>query len=402
MLRAFVRFRLLLPSVLAVLQNGSPASDRGLWSSADDTVCRYEIHLHGTLSKVRATPSNILFQHDNVLVIDGEGGLRHLAFRDKGGGCHEQTRVLCHAKHGAPSFLAGHAKKVLVQADSPDHCLSMPCHADAGEFALSLSRVMIAASLGPRPEAKHVTIVGLGGGMIPLWFQQQHPSIHVDAVDISSGVVQAVHCFGLTNGTTMNFVNQDGREFLLHQPKQKYDAVLLDAFDDKDNIPACLRTIEFIKMIKTRLVSDGGLVINTWRKNLDVMLPALEQVFDVVLVCKSPGLGNIIVHATSSSLKLPKATSEKPDSSFFGRNFFKPSKSSKQQKDGPAEWLADLEFIHPPKGWVLYPQYHQDPSSGPSAPPPSNSTEKPLLTEYETPKAETDAGNQCHYSSESL
>jgi precorrin-6B methylase 2 len=278
----------------------------------------------------------------------------------------------------------------------------MPCNADAGEFALSLSRVMIAASLGPRPEARHVAIVGLGGGMIPLWFQQQRPSVHVDAIDISNGVVQAVHCFGIRNSTTMNVVNEDGRAFLQQQSKQKYDAVLLDAFDDQDNIPSCLRTIEFFRMIKSRLVSDGGLVINTWRKNLDVMLPALEQVFGTVLVCKSPGLGNIIVHATSSSLKVPTMTQE-PDNSFFGKNFFKHKPKASQEKamnGGPAEWLAKLEFIHPPKGWVMYPQYHRDQGSNPTAvtaPPPLTPTSKPLLTEYQTPDAETDLSNQCPY-----
>merc|ERR1719262_1798284 len=95
---------------------------------------------------------------------------------------------------------------------------------------------------------------------------------------------------------------------------------MVDAFDDKDNIPPCLRTIEFFELVSSRLKKDGGLVMNTWRKNLDVMLPALQKIFDVVLVGKSPGLGNIIVHATSSSVKLPPAPSSKIDGSFFGFN----------------------------------------------------------------------------------
>merc|ERR1719262_1012924 len=95
---------------------------------------------------------------------------------------------------------------------------------------------------------------------------------------------------------------------------------MVDAFDDKDNIPPCLRTIEFFNMVKSRLNHQGGLVMNTWRKNLDVMLPALHKVFDVVLVGKSPGLGNIIVRATSKSVKLPPPPSTKIDGSFFGFN----------------------------------------------------------------------------------
>lgn len=334
-----------------------------------------------------------MFKSDNVLVINGEGGLRHLAFRDKGGGCHEQTRVVCHLKH-ASSFLMMPASKA-VASGVEDRCLSQPCNADAGEFALSLSRVMIAASLGPRPAVQKVAIIGLGGGMIPLWFQQERPQIHVDAVDISAGVVAAVHCFGLANGTQMNLVNQDGRMFLHQQPKEKYDVVMVDAFDDKDNIPPCLRTLQFFKLVKSRLNGSGGLVINTWRKNLDIMLPALEQVFNVVVVCKSPGLGNIIVHATSNQVQLP---APKVDHSFFG---FK-KKASQGSKGNPAEWLADLEFIHPPKGWVLYPQYHQDHGdhgSAPTSPPPMTVTAKPLFTEYSPPEVETDSGNQCNYPS---
>jgi hypothetical protein len=378
----FFYFLSLMPQTLQAVKRVSP----GDWMSSDDTMCSYEIHLHGTLSKVRATPSSVLFKSDNVLVINGEGGLRHLAFRDKGGGCHEQTRVVCHPKY-ASSFLSGPATKAV---NSPDRCLSQPCNADAGEFALSLSRVMIAASLGPRPAAQNVAIVGLGGGMIPLWFQQERPQIHVDAIDISAGVVAAVHCFGVENGTQINVVNQDGRMFLQQQPQAKYDVVMVDAFDDKDNIPPCLRTMEFFKMVKSRLNDGGGLVINTWRKNLDIMLPALEQTFNVVVVCKSPGLGNIIVHATSSKVELP---APKVDHSFFG---FKKKPSTSGSKN-PAEWLADLEFIHPPKGWVLYPQYHQDLGSATTPPPPLTVTAKPLFTEYSPPEVETDGGNQCKY-----
>merc|ERR1719159_453949 len=113
MVSAFLRVRLLLPIVVVALEHGPPASDRE--PEPYDTVCKYEIHLHGTLSKVRATPSNILFKYDNVLVIQGENGLRHLAFRDEGSGCHEQTRVVCHPKHRAASFLAGPVKQVGAQ-----------------------------------------------------------------------------------------------------------------------------------------------------------------------------------------------------------------------------------------------------------------------------------------------
>jgi hypothetical protein len=373
--------------------------------SSDDTICKYEIHLHGTVSKVRATPFNVMFRSGNVLVIDGEQGLRHLAFRDKGGGCHEQTRVVCHPK-SMTSFLTGPTPKVSQKDEVPDRCLKQPCNADPGDFALSLVRVMIAASIGPRPQAKNIAIVGLGGGMIPLWYRERRPDIDVDAADISFGVVQAVHCFGIMNETKMNVFNEDGRKFLQRQKMGKYDAIMVDAFDDKDNIPPCLRTIEFFTMVKSRLKQDGGLVMNTWRKNLDVMLPALQKIFDVVLVGKSPGLGNIIVHATSSGVKLPPPPSS-TDKSFFHFHKRAPSKGLNGETEGPAQWLANLEFIHPPKGWVLYPQYHRD---GETTPPPvaehnqplashnkAVPTAKPLFTEYEQPEVQTDVHNQCHY-----
>lgn len=386
---------------LALLQR--PDTHQGDWISSDDTICKYEIHLHGTVSKVRATPFNVLFRSGNVLVIDGEAGLRHLAFRDKGGGCHEQTRVVCHPKAEAVSFLVGPELKVGQKNESPDRCVKQPCNADPRHFALSLVKVIIAASLGPRPNTKNVAIVGLGGGMIPLWFRQQRPSIKVDAADISSGVVAAIHCFGIANETNMNVFHEDGRKFLQRQPLRKYDAIIVDAFDDKDNIPPCLRTIDFFQMVQSRLNDGGGLVMNTWRKNLDVMLPALQKAFDVVLVGKSPGLGNIIVHATSKNVKLPRAPSAKVDDSFFGFKKHLQSERLNGQNEEPAQWLANLEFIHPPKGWVLYPQYHKEQSNTvtTAAPLPTHKmpqpTAKPLFTEYQAPEMETDALNQCHY-----
>merc|ERR1719387_1324742 len=122
---AFLQGSLVYQISLALLQR--PDTHQGDWISSDDTICKYEIHLHGTVSKVRATPFNVLFRSGNVLVINGEGGLRHLAFRDKGGGCHEQTRVVCHLKH-ASSFLMASASKA-VASKVEDRCLSQPCNA---------------------------------------------------------------------------------------------------------------------------------------------------------------------------------------------------------------------------------------------------------------------------------
>jgi hypothetical protein len=261
---------------------------------------------------------------------------------------------------------------------------------------------VLAAALGPRPDAKNVAIIGLGGGMIPLWIREKRPDINVDAADINAGVVASVHCFGIINGTGMQVHRQDGRAFLQTQPEGKYDAVIVDAFDETDAIPKCLRTLEFFRLVRSRLSSHGGLVINTWRKNVDVMRPALEMVFPTVLIAKSPGLGNVIVHATSKDVKLPESPAQQEDDEFqeqksseeqrfFEQPKVKPTASS--EGDSPAQWLASANFMHPPKGWAVFPQYHQKVES-PSSPSP---TVSPLYTDYTPLPAERDESNGCKY-----
>lgn len=326
-------------------------------------------------------------------MVEGKDGLRHLALRDNGGGCHEQSRMMCNPKGEHPAFLmAGTKPHNSVPSQNsddepeslPDRCISIPCHANANDFELSLVKVMIAAAVGPRPHATNVAVIGLGGGMVPLWFQQQRPDIKVDAVDILKGIVEAVHCFGISQSNTTNVVQQDGRRFLETQPKGKYDAIMVDAFDEKDNVPGCLRTYEFFQLVKAHLKPDGGLIMNTWRKNLDLVLPALQLTWGWVEVAKSPGLGNIIVHASDKHTKVARPT-PKPDNSFFGFHSKKPKKDG-----GPVDWLASAGFIHPQQGWVMYPQYHHD---GTTPPPP---TIAPLYLDYKPPPVEHDVAYGCN------
>jgi hypothetical protein len=331
-----------------------------------------------------------------------------MALRDKGGGCHEQTRVQCaHPSRSAflalPSSTAQGRLPELPQVS--DRCAAMPCNVDSTQFRLSLVRVVLAAALGPRPKAKNVAIVGLGGGMIPMWIRQKRPEINVEAADINAGVVASVHCFGVFNGTGMQVFRQDGREFLQRQPEGKYNAVIVDAFDDTDTIPKCLRTVEFFRMVRSRLAAKGGLVINTWRKNVDVMLPALQLVFPKVVIAKCPGLGNLIVHATSKDVILPETPAQEEDDDFWENkpaeddHFFQQTKSKAHPPltvagDDPAQWLASANFMHPPKGWAIFPQYHQNGAKPSSTAP----TVNPLYVDYTPPHAESDEEHACKYA----
>merc|ERR1719198_2610799 len=100
--------------------------------------------------------------------------------------------------------------------------------------------------------------------MIPMWVQENLPTISLDAVDIAPEVLGAAPCFGLRQASNVHLVLRDGRRFIAEQSASSYDAVLMDVFTPQDRLPPCLSTSEFFTTVKKSLRPGGALVVNTW------------------------------------------------------------------------------------------------------------------------------------------
>lgn len=111
------------------------------------------------------------------------------------------------------------------------------------------------------PEAKSALFIGLGGGLGPRQFHAFYPRMKIDAVEIDPIVARiARRYFRLPADSRMKVTVGDGRAFLQKTDK-KYDLILLDAYDAK-SAPPMLTTVEFMRLVKSRLNPGGALVAN--------------------------------------------------------------------------------------------------------------------------------------------
>jgi spermidine synthase len=101
---------------------------------------------------------------------------------------------------------------------------------------------------------KSCLVMGLGSGIIPLWYEKM--GIRTDVVDISPQVFAvAEKFFGFR--TSGEAVVEDAR-FFLSKSQKKYDYIILDVFNG-DALPEHVLSLESFEMI-SRHLNDGGIL----------------------------------------------------------------------------------------------------------------------------------------------
>jgi len=108
-----------------------------------------------------------------------------------------------------------------------------------------------------RPDGRTCLVVGLGAGVVPLWYEQQ--GVRVDVVDIDPAVPEiARRFFGFH--VSGDVVISDARYFL-GRTEKRYDYIVLDVFNG-DTTPGHVLSIEAVRLLKARLADRGILAIN--------------------------------------------------------------------------------------------------------------------------------------------
>jgi spermidine synthase len=167
-----------------------------------------------------------------------------------------------------------------------------------------------------RPEK--VLMIGLGGGTLAEAIHHLYPQAHVTAVEIDPAVVDVTaRYFGVTNAPWLSISVMDGRVFIkraLHQPEQRYDVIVLDAFNG-DYIPAHLMTVEFLQDVRRLLITDGLLIANTFATSrlYDYESATYQQVFPGFRTLNGKHSGNRIILAHK---RLEKADFERAATRF--------------------------------------------------------------------------------------
>lgn len=171
-------------------------------------------------------------------------------------------------------------RNILVYEENGQRCLSFTrkretarqtCQSldDPNEFIFSYTRMMMGA-LYLNPNPRRILIVGLGGGILPSALSRIFPEAAIDIVEVDPAVVKVARdFFGFNPNKNIRVFEEDGRVFIKKAGKgtQRYDLVMLDAFDDQ-YIPEHLLTEEFLQEVKRVLTSDGVLAANTFSSSL--------------------------------------------------------------------------------------------------------------------------------------
>jgi len=167
-------------------------------------------------------------------------------------------------------------RNILVYEEDGQRCLSFSrknetarqtCQllSNPNEFVFSYTRMMMGA-LYLNPNPRKVLIVGLGGGILPTALSKLFPETVIDVVEIDPAVVKvAQQFFGFHPSQNVHIFEEDGRVFIKRagQTDQRYDLIMLDAFDH-EYIPEHLLTREFLLEVKKLLTAEGVLAANTF------------------------------------------------------------------------------------------------------------------------------------------
>lgn len=169
--------------------------------------------------------------------------------------------------------------------------------------------MMQALPYGLNKEGKEALMIGLGAGMIPVWYERQ--GVRVDVVEIDPLVVEvAEEFFGFAVSGDVHI--NDARYFLSSNQKQ-YDYLLMDVFNG-DLTPGLLISHEAFQLVKRSLKDDGIFSINLIADiqentaGIHSILATLQTQFEHVSYYpvyhgEGQGITNIVVLAYNGSPK---------------------------------------------------------------------------------------------------
>ena len=163
-------------------------------------------------------------------------------------------------------------------------------------LVLSYTHFMMAPLLFNNSPQK-VLIIGIGAGSMLRFFHRYLAQCSIDAIDNSPHVIKlAKKYFCLPEAPNIRLFCQDGYDFLICQREEKYDMILVDAFDQTGMSPSVYHG-EFFDLCKNRLERNGIASLNLWSGNtsrLESVMSGLVHSFPSVIRLPVPNRGNVI------------------------------------------------------------------------------------------------------------
>jgi spermidine synthase len=129
--------------------------------------------------------------------------------------------------------------------------------------------------------------LGGGGYMLPHWVEREFPKAAIDVIEVDPAVTRVAKAEFVPQMQRVNSLNMDARAALRQMPeKQRYDIIFGDVFNDL-SVPYHLTTVEFARLVESRLDGAGLYIVNVVDKTnggplVGSMAATLKQVFPYV------------------------------------------------------------------------------------------------------------------------
>lgn len=216
-------------------------------------------------------------------------GLKYPAGRIRHAGAHAALRlaallVALLATSGAaaePQIL--HSEKslyrdIVVMQEDGLRCMRFGRYAAARQTCVNVGAAqrlvfdytkMMMAALYFNPAPRRVLVLGLGGGTLPMTVARLFPEARIDAVEIDPAVVRvARRFFNFRDSDRVKVFEEDARVYVKRArtrlaPAERYDLVMLDAFDH-EYIPEHLLTREYFQELRGIMTGRATLAANTF------------------------------------------------------------------------------------------------------------------------------------------
>ncbi|HML07322.1 MAG TPA: fused MFS/spermidine synthase [Xanthobacteraceae bacterium] len=156
-----------------------------------------------------------------------------------------------------------------------------------------------AAMIEPNPS--EVFNIGLGAGALNRLIEPSFPAASLTTVEVDPMMVEVARTYtGFQPDDRDKIVIEDGRRHLL-KVGGKWDWIMLDAYVRRSQVPPQFTTVEFYKLVASRLSPNGVFVDNLhfgtelFQSNVKTLLASFPQVAFLTV----PNSGNIIALAVT-------------------------------------------------------------------------------------------------------
>jgi len=230
----------------------------------------------------------------NVQVFVGHDNVRSLQF--SGDGIGTQTMVSC---TGDVPQNCGLPRLVAKNVNDTQSCdmLECPCEPDTSKLQFSYMEDMMKevqpmcelaaedfSMRGPDAGPFHILLIGLGGGALPEYTVQHCPKgTKMESVEFDPRVIDAATgFFGLHLQKGLNSVeNGDGGAAVAKRAEsgEKYDVVMVDAFQSAGKVPDSCKNTAFIQNVKKILRPRGKLIQQIWSPQYELVIEDYKKIF---------------------------------------------------------------------------------------------------------------------------